>query len=693
MKVALRRWDGKKHLHNLVRQGVTTASFGFCQPFQCREMISQDHIQMRCGQMIRLQPVEKPTFGRLNVKTYHTYVPIEDIWHPFASFLDGKTYSGANKSYIPIKVPFLPLGFLTFLVYLHSGVRIFGAQGTYKTANGVYANSAFQPDAAEEARVNINDIFGPIVADLFANNFLTVADAKAICTLYQSGNLGFTSFTKDTSINSIRSCDWFVTYTNPNDNEVYIIGGRLNEAGKNLQKIMLGCGYQLNFGSKEEKSILKLAAYYKAWFDLFAVQRNVTWKQTKWFQTMEYIEQYGVDDVSEAIHNTLGTTRLFIDAFDELKLCYYTQSPDYVSAHISGTAIENGSSDRFDLLETNVASGQGIVRSVNTQSTSLTPQDRQPSYSGQSYAGLPLITQQGLDVLKQLYKYVNIKTAVGGRIADFMRSIFGSDYRDEKESNFIGAQTINVDINPVMSQAETTEGYLGEFAGQGFGSGAGEMFDFTASCPGYLISMFAIVPDARWAQCDDPDTHHLTKFDFFTDMFDALTLLPSRKSFVYNSFALTDQDSANYGYDAAFGNIPNYSEYKTDHDFVSGELAMTSVQSNLLPFSMSKLLPFTFVRNDRVVNLNYNGVVAGDWWRYIGLYRQIGNFDRIFVNEPSPKDPTSIQEAVSWLEYTRASDNFVVYLYLDRKVHSKALPMSQSFQTDGFQNSIKVQKA
>lgn len=686
MKVALRRWDGKKHLHNLVRQGVTTASFGFCQPFQCREMISQDHIQMRCGQMIRLQPVEKPTFGRLNVKTYHTYVPIEDVWHPFASFLDGKTYSGANKSYIPTKIPYLPLGFLTFLVYLHSGVRIFGAQGTSKTSNGVYGTSAFQPDTAEEARVNINDIIGPIVSDLFSNNFLTVADAKAICTLYQSGNLGFTSFTKDTSINSIQSCDWFVTYTNTNDNEEYIIGGRLNEAGKNLQKIMLGCGYQLNFGSKEEKSILKFAAYYKAWFDLFAVQRNVTWKQTKWFQTMEYIEQYGIDDVSEAIHNTLNTTRLFIDAFDELKLCYYTQSPDYVSAHISGTAINAGARDDFP-VQTATPSGSPYTAGAVTTS------EDQPLGKVFISSGTARIAQPTLDALKQLYKYVNIRTAVGGRIADFMRSIFGSDYRDEKESNFIGAQTINVDINPVMSQAETTEGYLGEFAGQGFGSGAGEMFDFTASCPGYLISMFAIVPDARWAQCDDPDTHHLTKFDFFTDMFDAITLLPSRKSFVYNSFALTDQASTHYGYDASFGNIPNYSEYKTDHDFVSGELAMTSVQSNLLPFSMSKLLPFTYVRNDRVVNLNYNGVVAGDWWRYIGLYRQIGNFDRIFVNEPAPKDPTSIQEAVSWLEYTRASDNFVVYLYLDRKVHSKALPMSQSFQTDGFQNAIKVQKA
>ena len=168
-----------------------------------------------------------------------------------------------------------------------------------------------------------------------------------------------------------------------------------------------------------------------------------------------------------------------------------------------------------------------------------------------------------------------------------MRSIFGSDYRDEKESNFIGVHSCKVDINPVMSTAETSEGYLGEFAGQGYGGSSGEKFDFTASCQGYLITMICVVPDSKFAQGDDPDTNHLKKFDFFTAPFDAITLLPTRKSNIYNSFALTDPSSNHIGYTGSFGNIPNYTEYKVEKDLVSGELAMLSTQANLLPFNIN----------------------------------------------------------------------------------------------------------
>lgn len=688
MKINIgRQASGKKYLHPLSRSGVTTSSFGFVQPIQCRELIPQDHVSLRCANLLRLQPLVKPTFGRVEIKTYHGFVPISDIYHPFESLLSGKTYNGANSSYIPQYVPFTQEAILAFSCYLNSDIQLFepsGSNGWLSNSDGISSLDPLQiasnPTAAQTA---FDTAFKGYIEGCFTNGQVNQTKIGYIMS-YWRNNINSYSLLVNPSITKIEQCDWFFVVRDSNDNVKYLAGGCLTEAGKNLQKILLGCGYNLNLGCTEDKSILKLCAYYKFWFDTFAVQRTVTWKQTNCFKLLEYLEQYGQNDINQMIGaeqtsaNVLATWFKFIL---DLTKCYYTQSPDYVSAHISGTALEAGAVDRFDFLQSD-SSGNNYNRDARTQG------DSEPIYRVQN----GLLSQSGLNVLQQLYKYVNIKTAVGGKISAFMHSIFGSDYRDEKESNFIGVHTSKVDISPVMSTAETAQGYLGEFAGQGFGGTAGEKFDFTASCAGYLITMIAIVPDSKFAQGDDPDTNHLKKFDFFTPQFDALTLLPTRKSSIYNCFALTDPDSSNIGFNQAFGNIPNYTEYKVERDLVSGELAQLSKQANLLPFNLSKILPYTRILQDEVRNLKYSGLVAGEVWRYIGLYRQIGNFDRIFVNsgfEPSGSDTNSL----SWLYESTQSDNFIVYFYIDLNVHSVALPVSQSFQTDGFQDSIKVEKA
>ena len=709
MKISIgRQASGKKYLHNLERSGVTTNGFGFVQPIQCRELIPQDHVKIRSGNQIRLQPLVKPTYGRVEIKTYHGFVPISDIYHPFESLLAGKTYNGANSSYIPQYVPFTQEAILAFSTYLFSYFWIFKDNGTGAVTqdnNSILTSGTFVPvDPVQMS--NLKPLFisayKSFVSSSFTNGVVTDTKVGYIISYFQNVS-NFGVFDSSATVNSLQKCDWFFVFKD-SSNVPYICGGRLTEAGKNLQKILLGTGYNLNLGNQEDKSILKLCAYYKFWFDTFAVQRSITWKQTNCFKLLEYLEQYGQNDINQMIateQTQSGVLATWFKFIIDLTKCYYSQSPDYVSAHISGTALQNGDSDRFTTYLQNPSDGSITTLQATTKRATVDVGQPMLRPVDQTFGGVtaPTISQAGLDALKQLYKYVNIKTAVGGKISAFMKSIFGADYRDEKESNFIGVHSNKVDISPVLSTAETSEGYLGEFAGQGSGMTPGETYDFTASCAGYLITMFAIVPDAKFAQGDDPDTCHIKKFDFFTPQFDAITLLPTRKSSIYNCFALTDPDSSFIGYNASFGNIPNYSEYKVERDLVSGELAMLSTQANLLPFNMSKILPYTKVSTKGIANLNFNGLAAGEVWRWIGLYRGIGNFDRIFVNSDLERIPQSLipnqpeLDTISWLYHDRMDDNFVVYFYIRLDVHSVSLPMSQSFQTDGFENSIKVEKA
>lgn len=78
--------SGKKYLHRLQHENHTTANFGFVQPLMVNERAARDSVTLRCGQSVFLTPMSKPTFGRVVCKTYESFVPIVDIWHPYESF-------------------------------------------------------------------------------------------------------------------------------------------------------------------------------------------------------------------------------------------------------------------------------------------------------------------------------------------------------------------------------------------------------------------------------------------------------------------------------------------------------------------------------------------------------------------------------------------------------------------------------
>lgn len=362
--------------------------------------------------------------------------------------------------------------------------------------------------------------------------------------------------------------------------------------------------------------------------------------------------------------------------FKDLPTCYYTQSVDYAAAHISGTAV----SDVLSVPFPNQPGDQHpYANQFNQPELSLNDGDS--------------ITQNNLDILKKLYQRVNIATAVGGKIAEFMRAVFGSDYKQECKSNFIGAQTTPIEISEVMSTAETSQGYLGEYAGKGIGFEVGNNHKFTAPVHGYLISVFALVPDSRLCQAVDPNLLHVGRFDFYNPDFDALTLLPTPKLAIYGQYDVYPDGYANMN--GGFGNIPNYTEYKVSFDILNGDMSLRSTRSSYLPFTLGKYITPDIVNEYNKDEFDFTvpqvgTFAAGDIWRYIGLYRWLGNFDRVFLNEGRKGVSTSTRYLDSVAD--RLDDNFVVYQYCDLKVSGYELPLADSFQTDSFGDHLKVDK-
>lgn len=683
MKVNLGRQTGKKYVHSFRRNVNTTGSFGFMQPTFCRELIAQDTITLRSAHAVRLAPLVKPTFGRLEFKQYNNFVPIESIWHPFASFLSGKPYQGVGTSYIPTKVPSLPLNVLTALVCYCGRWSVFSCDSTF---------SSVSTKIVSLSNLQILRNFFLVLTSLIDGSTFSSSTSTAVATF----TVNYTDFdvTSDSFEDLLDGTDFIIRYTsgsNPADH--YLILVRLSDRGRNLRKILIGLGYQLN-GSYEEVSILPLVAYYKSWFDQFAIQRTRTWKDTDAFSFMEYLEQYGVDLFSDVLSPASGLTN-HLNCFNRflgffyLGLSedpFYTINPDYASAHITGLSVGGSANDSFGYLDNG-----SITPSPQTVGVfnDLTPEAK-PTVNGG-------ITQQALDILKRLYNRININTAVGGRISEYMRTIFGSDYLQEEQSNFIGSSQQFIDIDPVMNQAATAQGDLGEYAGQAYAQDAGQVLKFTARVPGYVIQLSCLIPDSSLAQAVDPTLFHKEKYDFGNVDFDAVTLLPSRKLNVYGT---EDYFLGNSQLGDGFGNIPNYTEYKIAQDCINGDMSLRSTRLSFLPYTMAKLLPFDKVQYDSGTQaLTYSKVspailVASDFWRSIGRYRWFGNFDRIFVNQGVGNDFVSGQYPYD-SAWARLDDNFLIYIHQDFQVASFLLPLSDSFQTDPFNSHghISVQKA
>lgn len=652
MDIRIRRQDAqKKYPHNLTHQVSTTSGFGFLQPILVKECSAEETVNLRVGQKVYLQPLVKPTFGQCELRTYSYFVPMADIWNPWESFLSGQSYRGSEAHYIPLNVPSFMNRDLTCLLRLCSEVWVFTA-GCSEIQNGLeiskqsddkYHTSSFT-DALQQSFLTLNSFGNGMQTYNFPTSFHMTSE----------------------SLDSLDGFDWFLSYK-PGAN-VIVFAGRFNKVGSDLRKIFLGCGFQMNSQTKE-LNMLPIFAYFKAYFDMFYPARDMTWKDTKAFGFLERCEQHGYG-LSNTWNGDSTCVQLFLSfIFDELVQCYYTQNPDFVSAHITGTSLPVASpTSLFPYVAPNNSVGHSVhddrgqtPRIAQTESVDL---------------GWPAI-----DILRRLTFRKNIHTAIGGRIDKFLRSIFGSDTRNEPESFYLGSQILDIDISAVMNQAQTTEGFLGQYAARGVGQHTGIDLHYECRSAGYLITMMAVVPFARYSQAVDPTLSHITKYDFFNPDLDSVTLKPTPKYEVYGIQEVEKSGQQSYtDLQSGFGNIPLYMEYKQHYNILNGDMSKRSTRSSYLPFTLDKLLPYSSTQNGRVVNLSPDILVNGSIWRYIGKDAWLGNYDRIFVNDGDVNTPDD--------------DNFIIFNYVDLKSLSFALPTADSFQTGSLtEDSFKVQKA
>lgn len=652
MKLKVSRPSQKKNFFSLPFDNTTTMGFGFVQPLSCTELVPQSTVDLSCASFVRLAPLATPTYGRCNLHHYTCFVPASEVYHPWDSFLSSTSFNGGGSSYIPSVVPHCSLSFLLLNVLLNSACCIFVDN------NGSY--SRYVPLSSDEIRSAFYWMFSSLdfvaPSDDFSDYYKY---AQAIFPTY----ITYFSLERGDSVESFDEFDFTSRYTGY-DGKEYVFAWRYSDFSKNLRSILIGLGYQVSC-IHSPVSLLPLFAYYRAYFDLFYPKRFLSYQDSslyKLIEAIEYSNDTNVDEFPDSHY--LSVVAGF---FRDLVRCYYTSQSDFVSLHHSG-------------VSTNPLTQSVATLRPNNGLESISADKNEQAALPQSIDSKNIGSVQ-LRVLRWLTKYINKRTYLGGKIDEILRSQYDSS-SECGDSFLIDSFVTPIEISDVMNQAETLEGVLGEYAGKGIGFSSPRSSKYRSKEFGFLIHFACIVPQSGYSQAVDPCLGHVSKFDFYTPGLDGLTLVPTRKMYVYGvSDSYNTRDSSLFT--SSFGNIPIYSEYKTKYSLLNGDISLASTRTSYLPYTLDKLLPYINPGSSfGAVDTLMASVVNGTVWRYVGLKRWLGMYDRVFANDgivafPSVDDATLL----NYLGSSRLDDNFIVHNHFKLSLHAPMLSFGSSFDT------------
>lgn len=479
---------------------------------------------------------------------------------------------------------------------------------------------------------------------------------------------------------------------------------RLTDSGKFLRKILMGLHYQVA-PLDREVSVLPLFAYFKSYFDTFAPKRFVKFDQTSFSRLINSCVNTGLTVADLITYSPSGNPTGLINSdigwnniIDDLLSCYYTKNTDYFSAQIIGMINDYGA----DLTRSYMGVYKEPSGDESPELFGMSSRVDQQTVPAVDLSETTQHTQAQQNILSRLTQFVNRRSVLGSKISALLKSVFGiSPSEVNEQSPYVGSDSIDVNFGDVFSTAETSEASLGEYAGKAVASGSGGVYNVNTDTHSIILSFSVIVPRTQYVQGLSPLLCHVRADDFYNPMFDGLTLLPTNKSALYCGDGLFNHSD----YLGSFGNLPIYSEYKTKIcGVLSGDLSLPSTKATYDSFTMDEIISSSTSIVDASdtadpnkvkgiynnIQYDFNKLVCGTMWRYLGRWLWLGRFDRIFVNNRvnyqdflSTVLPASVDGDIQSSRNTiRTDDNLIVHHVVDLNTNAPMVPLAGSFMTD-----------
>lgn len=531
--MSLKTATGKKNKFNLDKQVVTTTDFGIMKPIECFPMVPGDEFNFEYSQFTRLMPMPVPTFGDIRSKVRGFFVPnrlLDPNWLPFIS----NNMVGSTDS--TLKTPQIKrLNALSI-------VLMFAMDHTGKLASNDFATLVGSGASAPSSPWDFVISYVPETTYYY---YRFTPKGRRVYDFLQSLHIGFTLPTYDDSLYS------------------------------NLVK------YE-RIGFISAFPLLAFVKFYLDWIVPSRFVPNHTEQQFAVscdrtdFDNQYFIPYSSTTSVLLSVANGSRAERLR-DVFSPL-YCFYEN--DYFTSSWQspyGDEVERATNTTvggfdYELSTPNMGSvlnsGEGATPALGIDNNSF--------------------GYYGLLALGALQDMVNRGKLAGSKVQDYLLATYGIKPSDAalNISTYLGCHTDTIKIGDVMSTAGTEKNALGQFGGKGIGYSSNS-FKYKAEEHGYFIVTHELSVKPSYIDGMMPMFKQLDRLDYFQPEFDSLgcDALPIRE------FNCDFYEGVNVNVNNVFGFVPRYARLKVNHDVVSGDFRVKSLNSGLDSWYLSRKFP------------------------------------------------------------------------------------------------------
>lgn len=535
----------------------TTSEIGYCQPMYCEFLDPKSTVQMKQSSLVRLSSLFVPTMGKIELRNYHAFVPINTLWTQWDAYITGTDYTIANgTSYRPVRVPMMSLAkfFYEFtknrdtgfnsnvLISTSTGRNNYLGVATYYDVFVAFDNGASFLKIAMDNDPHFCN-FGYYFGGKY-NGFIIKNDAQGTSAtglssdyLYVWNNNGTLIFNPaeegaemkgtpaDSNSDPVRDTITFVMPTreahdfvgnfasHPDGSSMFnnsfgfysLYGTQM----RRLRKAFIGLGYQFNPYLKTETNIFPFLAYYKAWYHLFYPQRESNFYATNCYRVIKYFSESAV--TSDIF--SFGVDSEILDFFIDVRDMRYILPLDYFSLAdpkaetrgiTTGTPGTNGYNDYNTLTVDGGTAENDRAYLAKADVYTRVSGNTDPGSSG-DVASYPNdnfgseMSALSIRTALKLMRFVNKNTVIGKKVSDILQSRFGVIDEHEKTHErvyVIGRSSVNIQISDVMSQSDTSSQgglALGDYAGKGVGFNESKTFSYSSGAEHGVFISFSMV--------------------------------------------------------------------------------------------------------------------------------------------------------------------------------------------------------
>lgn len=688
-------FSNKQYSHNKSRDCNTTFPMGVTQPVFTEYMLPNSDIKVHSKQLVRLAPLVVPSFARVSLRCVTRFVPEHDVVPYADAFYSKMPFRGTSSSVVPTSLPCIDNPTLVAFLLSISNFTVWKYSASTSSTTPTYSPIARFQDLSHANLLNFYNLFlnGSSLSssDVGSWSFALKEEQYVV----PSGSSATTAYSGYRPLPTPDGCDYVVFVSGGSTSSGAITLAfcfNFGSDAKNFRNICLGLGYSLDMDDFTLVRATPLLAYYRAYFDTYAIQRVKNYTQTNNSLFSQYLESSPskYDWSASGLYNKgLSSSLPFVRSwlFDFCS-CYYSSSSDFVSIHRDKLQFYNGSNQG---LSVPVA---GTVNSPTNATLSNFSDDSDIRLT----SNYNTISTAVLTTLTRLSRFVNKNSLLGQRVSSFLKNHYGiTDVSNFfEDSNFVDSSVLPCQINDVFSTSDTYNSeskdgeVLGAYAGKGIGFGD-LSFSYHAKTHGYLITLASIVPESGYWQGNDFSLFALNWEQQPIADFDAVGMeVTPRSAFVsHNDISNRSQLGVSDLTNKGFGFVPRYSGFKFAKNIVNGDMSRRGDIDSMSPYYLDRIICSAYldvkVNSDSSRQVVYRSqpVPSGSYeWRYVTKYPWLGNFLRIFSNEVGElRGGSSSAVSGESYKYFCLDDSFLSQMSFDVTVRNFLKPLSLSYDT------------